>query len=95
MKLALFKAYFTDGLNINDIDVLVSIAKSLELDEADARLALEKERFAEAVREAQTFWTSQGISSVPAIVFDRKYLVPGAAGIEQFKAVLEDVQKES
>lgn len=95
MKLALFKAYFTDGLDINDMDVLVSIAKSLELDEADARLALEEERFSKAVREAQTFWTSQGISSVPAIVFDRKYLVPGAAGIEQFKAVLEDVQKEA
>jgi predicted DsbA family dithiol-disulfide isomerase len=94
MKLALFKAYFTDGLDINDIDVLVGITKSLELDEADARLALEKERFAEAVRETQTFWTSQGISSVPAIIFDRKYLVPGAAGIEQFKAVLADVQKE-
>ncbi|SNZ20590.1 DsbA family oxidoreductase [Cohaesibacter gelatinilyticus] len=95
MKLALFKAYFTDGLNINDVDVLASIAKSLGLDEADALRALEQEHLGKAVREAQRFWTSQGISSVPAIIFDQKFLVPGAAGIEQFKAVLADVQKDT
>jgi predicted DsbA family dithiol-disulfide isomerase len=35
----------------------------------------------------------QGITGVPAIVFDRKYLVTGAQEVDNFKSVLNQLQK--
>ncbi len=93
MKLALFKAYFTDLKDISKVDILVEVAQSLGLNDEEARKALEGERYVDAVRQAQGFWTQQGISSVPAFIFNQKYLIPGAAGIDEFKAVLADLAK--
>lgn len=89
LKLALFQAYFTEGRDVSDPDVLVAIVESVGLDGLAARDLLASGKNAPEVRRKQAFWTENGISGVPAMVFDGKYLLSGAQGIDTYVSVLE------
>jgi predicted DsbA family dithiol-disulfide isomerase len=91
LKQALFTAHFTHGRNLSDDAVLVEIAGEIGLDRGEAKAVLGDQRFANAVRQEQQFWTQQGISGVPAVVFDQQHLVTGAQGVENFKSVLVQI----
>lgn len=88
LKLALFNAYFTDGQDVSQSDILVDIAKTVGLDQEEAQKVLQESRFSEAVREKQSFWTSRGVSSVPTMVFDSRHATAGAQGAETFARIL-------
>lgn len=92
LKQALFRAHFTNGRNLSDDAVLVDIAVEIGLDRNEAGDVLSDQRFASNVRQEQAFWTQQGISGVPAVVFDRKHLVTGAQGVENFKNILSQLR---
>ncbi|WP_114007898.1 DsbA family oxidoreductase [Cohaesibacter intestini] len=94
LKLALLKAYFTDGKNIDDTDILVDIASDQGLDADEARAVLAENRFASDVGEHISFWRQQGISGVPAIILNSKYLLNGAAGVDQFRRALNAAEAE-
>ena len=87
-NLALFESFFTRGENVSDLGVLVSTAKRVGLDPAAARRVLETRERAAPVREKQAFWVERGISGVPAMIFDRRRMVPGAQGEETFAVIL-------
>lgn len=53
LKLALFKAHFTDGKDVSDRATLVNIAGSVGLDEKRARDLLETDMFASEVRAVE------------------------------------------
>jgi predicted DsbA family dithiol-disulfide isomerase len=95
LKLALFSAHFTDGRNLSDLAVLADVAAEVGLDRAEAAAVLEDQRFAAAVREEQRFWTQQGVSGVPAMVFDRQYLVTGAQGVDNYTSILQQLAEEA
>lgn len=93
LKQALFTAHFTNGRDLSDNSVLVDIAAETGLDRDEATAVLADQRFADDVRQEQKFWTQQGISGVPAIVFDRQHLVTGAQGIDNYKSMLDQLQQ--
>jgi len=39
-------------------------------------------------------WVSRGIQGVPAVIFEDKYLLSGAQGVENFTAAIQQVQAE-
>lgn len=86
---ALFRAYFTDGKNMDDLDTLVAIAQDIGLDGDDTRAVLESDQFANAVKH--DIQTAQGmdIRGVPFFLFDRKYGVSGAQQTETFLKALK------
>jgi len=92
VKLALFDVHFTDGRDVSDIDTLVDVATELGLNGDAARVALEGEHMAWNVRAMQKFWTDKGVSGVPAMVFDKKHLVTGAQGAENYAAMLRKLR---
>ncbi|MCM2562360.1 DsbA family oxidoreductase [Lutimaribacter sp. EGI FJ00015] len=94
MKLALFAAHFSAGLNVDDIATLAGIAETLGLDASDAEAALHEGRHADAVRRKQAFWQQQGITGVPAMVFAQQYLVTGAQGPEGYAHILHQLVAE-
>lgn len=65
---ALYRAYFVDGLNIGDIDVLVGIASSLGLPGEEARQVLETRSFSARVDEDWARARQFGITGVPTFV---------------------------
>ena len=94
LKMALFAAHFTGQRDVSDAEVLVDVAASVGLDRDAATQVLEEGSLADSVREKQQFWTSRGISGVPSMVFDSKYLVTGAQGAENYAQLLQRVAKE-
>lgn len=78
LKLALFKAYFTDGRNVADGDVLAEVASSVGLDAQEARAVIADQRYAGQVRTETEYWMDQNVTGVPAFILDGKYMIPGA-----------------
>jgi predicted DsbA family dithiol-disulfide isomerase len=94
LKLALFKANFTDRENIADPEVLVSAAASVGLDADQAREVLASGRYADDVRDAEELWVSRGIRSVPGIVINDKWLISGGQPAENFERTLRNIAAE-
>ncbi len=84
----LFKAYFTDGANIGDIEVLISCATEAGMNANSTRdFLLHNEGVAEVEGELRLA-AEFGISAVPTFVFDRRWSVPGAQDVEVFERIL-------
>ena len=95
LKLALFSAHFTDQRDLSDNAVLAEVAGEIGLDSAEAIAVLEDQRFGPEVRQQQAFWIQQGISGVPAMVFNRQHLVTGAQGVDNYTSILEQLAQLS
>ena len=91
LKLALFTAHFTHQRNLSDNHVLADIAAEIGLDYSGALATLESQRFAKDVRDAQRISQDQGIQGVPAVIFNRRHLVTGAQGVENYTHILEQL----
>jgi predicted DsbA family dithiol-disulfide isomerase len=94
LKHALFAAYFTDGQNPGDIDILVAAAESAGLDGAAARDVIESGRYADEVRAEERRWLSEGVSAVPAVIIDRKYMISGGQPAAAFERALRSIAAE-
>lgn len=94
LKMALFDAHFTQGRDVSQLDTLVDVAAGVGLDPTAARDVLESGSHAEQTRSRQMFWTERGISGVPAMVFDGRYLLTGAQGAETYARMLTKVLSE-
>ena len=86
---SLFRAFFTDGLNVADTDTLIRLGKEIGLDEESIRGALEDDKYAELINSDIEEARALGVRGVPFFVFDRKYGVYGAQPPEQFLQTLE------
>ena len=95
LKQALFTAHFTDNRNLTDAGVLTGAAEAAGLDRAEAGEVLASGRYAQAVRQAEQLWRSRGISSVPAVVVEGKYLISGGQPAEAFEQALRRIAKEA
>lgn len=95
LKHALFAAYFTEGRDPSDQDLLVSLAGQVWLDEAQARQVLTEDRFAQEVRELEQFYTGQGIRSVPSVIINDRHLIQGGQPVELFEQALRQIAAES
>jgi predicted DsbA family dithiol-disulfide isomerase len=91
----LFKAYFTDGRNVADHQVLADLAADVGLDRDAALAALASGEFAEAVEEDIRQARQYGIQGVPFFVFAGKYAVSGAQPVEAFLQALDTSWNET
>lgn len=87
----LFKAYFSDGKNIDDTATLVQLAAEIGLNTEGLNNILENKYYEEQVEKDIAEARQLGIRGVPYFVFDRKYGVSGA----QESPVLLDTLKKS
>jgi predicted DsbA family dithiol-disulfide isomerase len=85
----LFHAYFTEGKDFGDHDILVSIGKEIGLGEEEIKSALVSDAYAEKVEEDIQEASEIGVQGVPFFVFDRKYAVSGAQPPEYFLQALD------
>ncbi len=94
LKHALFGAYFTDGKDVSDPEVLAGLAESVGLDGDEARKVIASAAYSSEVRTAETLWQSRGINSVPAIVIDGRYLISGGQPVEAFEQAIRQIAAE-
>ncbi|MFZ1501032.1 MAG: DsbA family oxidoreductase [Giesbergeria sp.] len=94
LKNALFKAYFTDGEDPSNHELLVRLAGEVGLDVAEARALLQSDRYAAEVREREQFYLQQGIHSVPAVIVNGRHLIQGGQPVEVFEQALRQIAAE-
>jgi len=95
LKKALFAAYFTQCLNPGDQKVLADAAEAAGLDRAAAVDVLESGLYATEVREAEAHWRSKGITGVPAIIINDRYLISGGQPPDYFEQALRKIAAEA
>ena len=91
LKLALFAAHFQQRRNIGDRDVLLDIAEAQGIDRTTASTALDDREIAASVRAEEQLAFDNNVSGVPAMVIDRRFIVPGAQDPETYAQVLRKV----
>lgn len=91
---ALFKAYFTDGKNTDDLQTLLELGVSIGLPEEETRSVLESSRFTEDVNRDIQQAQQLGIRGVPFFLFDGKYAISGAQERSVFQKTLAKAHSE-
>lgn len=91
LKRALLVANFSEGRDISDRAVLTEVAAGVGLDAERAGAVLAGGEFADAVRDAEKFFQGLGISSVPAVIVERKHLISGGQPPEVFERALREI----
>jgi predicted DsbA family dithiol-disulfide isomerase len=94
LKLALFDLYFKQAGNPSSDEDLLHCVESVGLDMPQAKVILESDTFAQEVRADQQLTQQQGISSVPAFIFNNKYLVSGGQPKEVFINAIRELDRE-
>lgn len=89
MEERLFKAYFTEGLNVADSDVLTKLGTEAGLDANELQAAFADDKFLYQMTQDIQEGASLGVRGVPFFVFDRKYGISGAQPSEAFTETLE------
>ena len=94
LKLALFDLFFKAGGNPSDHTQLLSTVSSCGLDAQLAKGVLHSDAFTAEVRAEQALSQQQGISAVPAFIFNNEYLISGGQPKETFIDVLQKLDKQ-
>lgn len=87
-----FRAYFTEGKDLNDETTLMALCVESGLNPLDVKEVLQlKDTFsAEVIRDVQEA-QAIGVRGVPFFVFDRKYAISGAQPVEHFVETIQAV----
>lgn len=91
----LFKAYFTDGKNVEDREVLADLAAEVGLDRDEALANMDNEDLDHAVQADINQALQIGVQGVPFFVFNNKYAVSGAQPQQVFQQALGTVWGEA
>jgi len=86
---ALFRAYFTDGVNIADHEALVGLGAGIGLEEQAVLEMLASDAYADAVRRDVEEAHQLGIRGVPFFLMNRRYAVSGAQPAEVIRRALD------
>jgi predicted DsbA family dithiol-disulfide isomerase len=86
---ALFKAYFTDGKNVDDTETLAELGTAIGLDADEIKQTLAANTYADAVKHDVAEAQYLGIKGVPFFVMNGKYGVSGAQAVPVFSQTIE------
>lgn len=92
--LGLFKAYWEEGKDIGNRDVLREVAVASGLDGDELVVSLEKGQYAEAVTTQVEEAHMIGITAIPAFIIGRYYFL-GAQPYEVFQQVMATAEGEA
>jgi len=92
---SLFKAYFEDGLDLGDLDILVECAARVGLDREDARKFLQSDDGRQEVVASDVYARRLGINGVPCFIVNRKYAVSGAQPPSAFVEVFNLAERDA
>lgn len=95
LKHQLFVVNFTNQTDPGDHEALVVAAEKAGLDPVEARAVLASDRYAQEVRADEQLWQSRGITGVPAVIVNDKWLISGGQPPEEFERQLRGIAQEA
>lgn len=87
-------AYFEQGLNIDDINVLIALGQEVGLDAEGITKAYASDDYLLKVRQDEQWAQMVGVKGVPHFVLDNTVSLSGAQSIETFKDAIAFTKKE-
>ncbi len=90
---ALFRAYFTEGRDIGDAEVLGDLADGIGLDASVILRLLDSDADIDEIRARDTAARDMGITSVPTFIVAGQHAVPGAQPAELWLKVLSELRE--
>jgi predicted DsbA family dithiol-disulfide isomerase len=91
----LFRAYFLEGRDIGDTDVLVDVAAAGGLEPGTLQAYLAGRDDVERVEAEDAMARRMGIQGVPCFIFNRKYAISGAQEPAAFVEALTRLKREA
>ena len=91
---AMFRAYFKEGRDIGDIEVLADIADTCGMDAALVQRLLATDEDLEGIREKDAGFRKMGVNSVPTYIIAGQHAVPGAQSPEMWRKVIADIKAQ-
>ena len=92
---ALFHAYFLEGRDIGDRDVLAAVATAAGLEEKTVRDYLDGREDVDRVENEDAMARRMGIQGVPCFILNRKYAISGAQEPAVFLEAIEMLKREA
>lgn len=90
----IFYAYFTEGLDIGNPDVISAVAGKSGLDGKETLHAANDGRYAERLNEARREGQLIGLTGVPLFIVENKYQIVGAQPIDVFRDLFEKIRDQ-
>jgi predicted DsbA family dithiol-disulfide isomerase len=94
LKEKLFDAYFTQGEDPSNHELLLRVAGEAGLNVQQARTVLESNAFGDEVRQQEYYWKRAGINSVPAVIVNERHLISGGQPPEVFEQALRQIAQQ-
>lgn len=92
---ALFKAYFTQGRDIGDAEILADIAGSNGMDRDVVARLLATDADADDIRARDADARAKGVQAVPTFVIANQHVVPGAQPTELWTRVIDEITAQN
>jgi predicted DsbA family dithiol-disulfide isomerase len=89
--LALFRAYFREGRDIGDAEVLVDIAKGAGIDPEITRKLLSQDADRELIHDRARHAAQKGVRGVPCFIIDNHYVLQGAQPPDLWRRVIDEI----
>ncbi len=90
----LFEAYFRDGRDIGDAEVLADVADGCTMDASVIAKLLASEADAADISARDTHAREMGVSSVPTFIVANQHAVPGAQPTDMWVKVIREIMDQ-
>lgn len=91
---ALCSAYFDEGRDIGDRDVLADIADGAGMDAAAIRRLLEGDADSEEIRARDANARERGVTGVPTFIIANQHVVPGAQPPDLWIRLIDEINEQ-
>ena len=91
MAMALFRAYFEEGRDIGDHEVLADLADSLSMDGAMILRLLQTDADREDIKTRDAQFRQMGITGVPTFIVAGQHAVPGCQPADLWVRVIDEL----
>ncbi len=88
---ALFRAYFREGRDIGDRDVLAELGTRAGLDRDVTRRLLDSEADIDAIRTRDAHARERGITGVPCFIVVNQHVLPGAQPTDLWSQAIDEI----
>jgi predicted DsbA family dithiol-disulfide isomerase len=87
----LFRAYFVEGRDIGDLEVLIEIAQTIEMDPEMVRRLLNSDADMSDIQARDANARERGVTGVPTFIIANQHVVAGAQPTELWEQVINDL----
>lgn len=92
---ALFAAYFKDGRDIGEIEILADIADNAGMDASVVTRLLKSDEDKKTIQDRDTHSREMGVNSVPTFIVGGRHAVPGAQPPELWQKVINELKYQT